>query len=155
MIRIIQLLALAFLLFLLVTEGIPWIRDRVEGITPDKFSGRQLPDDGGDATLCVRLAHEANTYVSEQAVAASQPPGDRGLWMGSLGRIENRIYEAERVCTCPGDACDTAREALVEISELVADIDRLIGGDPRGAGELARRQEGINALLEQARVLAH
>lgn len=153
MIRIIQLLALAFLLFLLITEGIPWIRDRVEGITPDKFSGRQLPGDAGDSALCVRLAHDVNTFVSDQAVAASQPAGDRTMWMGSLGRIENRIYEAERACTCAGDACDTARDALVELSELVSDIDRLIGGDPRGAGELARRQEGINALLEQARVL--
>ncbi len=152
MIRLIQLLALAFLLFLLVTQGVPWIRDRVEGITPEKL-GRRLPE-GGDAASCVQLAQDVSSFVSEQAVAASQPPGDRGRWIGSLGRIENRIYEAERACTCSTDACDIARQALVEISELVAEVDRLIGGDARGAGELARRQEGINALLEQARAQA-
>ena len=152
MIRVIQLLVVLFLLFLLVTQGVPWIRDRVEGITPEKL-GRRLPE-SGDSASCIHLAHDVSALVSEQAVAASQPPGDRSRWIGSLGRIENQIYEAERACTCATDACDIARQALVEISDLVADIDRLIGGDARGAGELARRQEGINALLEQARALA-
>ena len=47
-----------------------------------------------------------------------------------------------------------AREALFEISELSANFERLFGGDASVAGALANQQEGINALLEQARVLA-
>jgi hypothetical protein len=153
MIRIVQLLAVALLLFILVTEGIPWIRERIEGLTPASFNARRLPQ-GGDAPACVELTHEVSAYVIDQAVAASQPPGDRTRWLGSLGRIEDRLYEARRACTCTTDACSTSREALAEVSSLVADIDRLIGGDARGAGELARRQESINALLEQVRVQA-
>ncbi|MDH3211666.1 MAG: hypothetical protein OEM05_04190 [Myxococcales bacterium] len=153
MIRVIQLLFLALLLFFVLTEGIPYIRDRVEGITPAKVSGREIEGSSESAT-CVRLAHQVNAYVNQQVVAASEPPGDPGLWGDSLGRIENELSEAEQACSCPTQACDTARRALREISALTANVDRLFGGDGSVAGALARRQESINALLEQARVLA-
>ncbi len=52
--RIIRWLVLALLLFFGITEGLPWIRARVEGITEDKVRGRS-GDVSDEAVTCVRL----------------------------------------------------------------------------------------------------
>ena len=151
--RIVRWLVIALLLFFGVTEGLPWIRARVEGITESKVTGRPV-DVADDAAMCVHLAHRASAFAVQEVGRVTTPSRDSAAWVEASYEVRDRISEAERACSCPSAACDKARQAMTELVDLVNDIDRLIGGDARFAGTLARRQEQINVLLEQARVLS-
>lgn len=154
MIRILKLAALALVLLVFVTEVLPWIRDRVEGVTEEKIVGRPDPMTLGDETVCVHLATEASTLVGDSILYVKPPPADSSDWVEASYEIQRRITEADDRCTCPGDACLTGREALGEIQALVDDIDRMISGESSVAMSLANRQDRIVALLEKARVEA-
>ena len=153
MMKILRWVAFAFLIFVLLTEVIPRIRDRVEGVSQDKIVGRPDPM-AGDATACVRLAELASALVGDEVHGAKPPPGDSSGWAEASDVIHQRITEAEDVCTCPEPGCDTARDAMQELGALVNDIDQMIAGAGTGALSLTNRQERINELLEQARVEA-
>ncbi|MCZ6506437.1 MAG: hypothetical protein O7A04_00095 [Acidobacteria bacterium] len=144
---------MALLLFFLLTEGIPWVRQYVEGITREKIAGRPSAM-ADDSTNCVHQVNQANAYLGQQLGHIWPPPGDASAWRDSTREIQNRISEAARTCACSTDACRIGREALDRIRSLVGDIDLLVGGDGRFAGTLARQQEEINALIDQAGALS-
>jgi hypothetical protein len=153
MARIVRWLVVALLLFFGITEGLPWIRGWVEGITEDKVTGRPTGVID-DASMCVHLAHRVSAFAGQEIGRVTTPPTDSPAWVEATYEIRDRIGDADRACTCPSSACDKARQALAELRGLVDDVDRLIGGDARLVGTLARRQEQIDVLLEQARALS-
>jgi hypothetical protein len=152
MMRLIRWLAVLVVVYFGVTEFLPWIRHRVEGVSQEKIVGKAPAADAG-AVACVRLALEASDLVVDESRNAVPPPGDSTGWVEAGPSIQRQIAQAEDACTCDAPACRTALEALREVSAQVQDLDLLIAGQERFAGALAHRQERIGELLEQARVL--
>jgi hypothetical protein len=152
--RVVKLLVVVVVLYFGVTQGLPWIRQRVEGVTQDKVEGR--PDPSLDADdYCVRLAHQASAFVGQELRVLAPPPAENSGWVNAADDIERYVREAENACSCPEDACEVAGEALSQIRSLVADANDVLHGDTALVLDFARRQEEIDALLEQARVDAH
>jgi len=154
MMRILRFVAIAFILFIGLTEVIPWIRNRVEGISQQKIVGRPDPLLDGEASTCVHLAVQASLRVGDEIHGAKPPPGDSSGWTAVSDEISNQINEAEDACTCSEAGCSSARQAMGELSSLVSDINLMIGGQAAGAVSLANRQERIDVLLNRARVEA-
>jgi len=152
MMRLIRWLAVLVVVYFGVTEFLPWMRQRVEGVTQEKIVGKTAADDAGAAS-CVRLALQASDLVVDESRNAVPPPADSSGWVEAGPSIQRQIAQAEDACTCDAAACRTALEALGEVSALVRDLDLLIAGQERFTGSLAHRQERIGELLERARLL--
>lgn len=153
MIRILKWAVVVFLVFVFLTEVVPRIRERVEGVTRGKVAGRPDPMTG-EASGCVYLAVQANIFVGDEAHGAKPPPGDSSGWAEVGDEIRQRIATAEDACTCPQPGCSTARKAMEELGVLVDDINRMISGQMSVVGSPGSQQERINALLDQAQVEA-
>jgi hypothetical protein len=151
MARVAQLLFLAIVAFFVITEGVPWIRQWVEGVSPEKLEGRADPslDPSG---YCVHLAHQAGAFVARELRSVAPPPADVSSWWDAGDEMESRVRTAETACSCAGDACKVASRALGEIRTLVEEANRLLHGEPGVVPNFARRQEEIDVLLEQARI---
>lgn len=151
--RIIQAVLLLLVAYFGITRGIPWVRSWVDSVTQEKIEGRTDPslDPSG---YCVHLATQASALVTRQLRDLAPPPADASSWTDAGDEIESRIRTAEDACTCPGDACEVAMEALAGIRGLVAEANRVLLGEFGVAPNFARRQEEIDVLLEQARVLS-
>jgi hypothetical protein len=151
--RVIRLVVLVIVAYFAITQGLPWVRDRVEGVTEDKIEGRADPS-LEPAGYCVHLAHQAGAFVTRELREVAPPPAEHLNWIDAADDIEQRIGEAEKACSCPSDACTAATEALGEIRGLVAEANRLVQGDSRVLPNFSERQEMIDVLLERARVLS-
>jgi hypothetical protein len=149
--KLVQLVLLVAVAYFGITRGLPWVRNWVDSVTQEKIEGRTDPS--LDATgYCVHLAHQAGAFVSRELRDLSPPPADSTRWVDAADEIEERVRSAENACSCPSDACEVATQALLQIRDLVAEANRILLGDTGLAPNFARRQEEIDALLEQARV---
>lgn len=151
MARVAQLLFLAIVAFFVITEGVPRIRQWVEGVSPEKVKGRADPslDPSG---YCVHLAHQAGASVARELRSVAPPPADVSGWWDAGDEIESRVRTAETACSCASDACTAASRALGEIRALVEEANRLLQGETGVVPNFARRLDEIDVLLERARV---
>jgi len=153
MVKILRWLVLALLLYLGLTEGIPWVREQIGGVTRDSLRGRDLPSNEGPLR-CVHLAEDASASIGVQVRYLAATPGDPVAWEQASVPINNLIRDAEFACACPGAACENARQALAGMDELVRSLDGIMGGRATTGLDLARQQEEINTLLGRARAHA-
>lgn len=154
---IVKVLALVVIAYFAVTEGWPWLREKLKQWQGEGSGGAQAGGDGAGAGVgdgggrCVDLAAAASTALGEQIRRFRQPPYDLAAWSSAVGTVEERASRAETACTCPRESCQTAATALTELRDLLGGVDAVIRGDPSAFRNPARQQERIDELLDQAR----
>ncbi len=149
--RILALAIVAFLIYVVLTQGLPWLK----GQLGPESAGQGGRAGGETEHRCVEAAWQANETLAGQIRSFSRPPVDAELWGISFAEVVREIGSAEIECgSCLTEACDKAGTAVAEIRELALQFDDAVRGDPTGWRNPARRQERINRLLNEARTLA-
>ncbi len=145
MMRIVRLAVVALVLYVVVNESTPWIKDKLGSGGPDAAASGPV--------RCVFLADEANEKFGDRVGRVSGPGADPAVWESFLGEIRGRVSQAQSQCHCEKESCRKALEAMISLEDLLNDLDNRFRGGvmPRGA---VSRQVGINENLNEARVLA-
>ena len=155
---IVKVLVLVVLVYVGVTEGWPWLRDRLDrqGGAADTTETTEegVETGGGAGSRCVDLAAEASTALGDQLHRFRQPPYDLDAWVSAAAATRERIAAADAACACSLESCATAAAALGELHGLLDAVDSVIRGEPTAFRNPARQQERIDDLLGQARDLA-
>ncbi len=151
MVRAIKVLVALAVLYFLVAEGIPYIRNRVEGISEDKILGspRRL---AGPAGECVRLMDDADRFISRELIKFD-PPYDLEEWTASYGEIDGVLAVTRVACQCDDPACDAGQEAVAEMEGLVLWVDSMLQEGRDLAGRISNRQERVEEKMQRAHVL--
>ena len=144
--RLLALAIIAGVIYLALTQGMPWLKTAVG-------SGAGAAG-GGESADCVARASDASDTVAGELVPQARPPVDTAVWGTVLLRAGGALAQAETACACPADACATATEAIYELRAMFDELDDIARGNPMGIGNPARRQERVNQLLDRARAEA-
>ncbi len=143
LVRLIVVAVVLIALYYVATELLPRGGGAPSGTVETDGSGQ-----------CVARAEAASQAVAGELVALARPPLDSAAWGPAVVRAGTVLSAADSACACPEPACARASEALDELRTLVAELEELARGDPRGLGNPARRQERVDRLLDEARALA-
>lgn len=144
---IVKLLLVLIVGFFAITQGWPWLRDRLGG------GSESVPAGNEEAGRCVARAEAASQALADAIIRFQQPPADLEAWDSARSGAEDRISSAEEACACPAESCKRAETALSEIRDLAASADDMLRGGS-GFSNLATRQERIDELINGARNLA-
>jgi len=148
MVRFAQLLGLVLVLTLVVTEGLPWLKERLgsDPGSPPRAGARAEPAADEDPAECVNAAQRSADRIGDRMRTLGPNATDSEELAGVLAAIEDDIFAAESVCGCPEESCRRAGEALAQLRALVHDLG---AGNPWG--NPAYRLEQAYRLLEEAR----
>lgn len=149
--RILSLAIVAFLIYIVLTQGLPWLKGQLGA-----ESGGEASGGGGEREYrCVETAWQANETLISQIRSFSRPPVDAEMWGVAFAEVMRDIGTAEVECgTCLTAACGKAGTAAAELRDLAMQFDGVVRGDASGWSNPARQQERINQLLDDARTLA-
>jgi hypothetical protein len=146
-----RLLGWAVVLLLVVltwNRARPWLEERFHrGAAGESVA---LPAGSGDAARCVAAARGAADAYGE-GVAAFAAQRDVEAWMRFGGDLQRRIGRAGSECSCDGEACRLAGEALGELAAAVDRADAVLRGATDDTIEPARDLERVDDLLARAR----
>jgi hypothetical protein len=149
--KIINVVLLGAALYFGWTYVIPWFRSLGSG----PGSRSYVEAGSGDEAKCVDAAREAAEKFSEEMRSFSKPPIDRNAWDNAYLRIENRITNADQLCSCPRPGCVTAQGALENLRDLGDDFASAARGDGtppiNGASTLSRVYDILDQAAEQSR----
>ena len=144
--KLVGVAIIAVIIYLLLTQGMPWLQTAMGTGGP---SG-----EGSESAFCVSEANAAADTVSEELIPMARPPVDAGAWGTALMRGGRVLASAETACSCPTAACAKGYEAVQELRGLYDELDDMARGNPMGFGNPARRAETVYELLRQARAMA-
>jgi hypothetical protein len=146
MLKLVRIAVVALVLYVVVNEAGPWIKEQLS-------SGSS----GGDAkpgpVRCVYLADEANEQFGDRVGRVSGPGADPAVWEGFLGEVRGHIGAAQQQCHCDQESCRKALEAMTTLEDLLHELDNRFRGGVMERSAV-RRQQAVNELLNEARVLA-
>lgn len=134
------------IVYFLLTQAMPWLRDQFTSNSTTFGS----PIDSEDGR-CVDAAGQANDRLTSTARNYGQPPVDVEGWSNAVWEIESDIQNARSSCTCMSDACAAANQALEEMSSLLSNLDGMVRGTSPGFANPGNQQERIQGFLRQAR----
>jgi hypothetical protein len=139
------LIAVAIVLYVGYSQGLPWIQQQMG---QDAGAGDTAP------ARCVHQADRASNTFGDDFGRRFTPGGDADAWAGFVDSVREEIDAARTLCSCPGTACDKAKDAMDRLDGLVGEYDDRFrsgsGMSSNPAGELTR----IHGLLNEARALA-
>ncbi len=141
--RILKLALLAILLYGGYTFGRPYL----EGFFDDIGLGAGGTDVGGP---CARQVMRARDSFANQ-IRDVAPPVDVARWGSRLGMSQGRLSQARSACTCAGEGCDAAREALDSLERLMRRWDDAIRNQGEPPLNSVRALDAIDELLTEAR----
>lgn len=146
--RILRWLVILALVYFGVTEGVPWLRNRL--------SPRSLREPQGmnPAADCIDAATVVNEALADKVRRFGRPPLPIDRWTEAMDEMQDRLDEAELLCGCPGEACRLGREAVSEVGTQLAYFDSAVRGTLGATENPAVRQEHIFDLLRRARAVA-
>ena len=144
--KLLGLAILAILIYLVLTQGMPWLKT--------SMGSGAGPDDGGESAYCISQVDAASDAIADELIPNARPPVDAGVWGTVLVRVGGRLAAAENACSCPTAACAKGTDAVHELRTMFDELDDMARGNPMGFGNPARRQERVYSLLDEARALA-
>ena len=144
LLSLVLILGIAYLVFLLVTDGLPGL-DRLRGDEPETV------DPIAEARACLAAAESARDVLTDQVRSFAQPPVDANLWAAALVHVSGELGGADAACGCSSAVCGDARLALAELRRQLDLLVAAVRGEelPPGALEAAARR--ADALLQRAR----
>jgi hypothetical protein len=144
---LVKLVVAAVVLFLLLTKGVPWIKQHGSFGSGSTVTASK-PDDS-----CVPYGESASSAWSSGVMRFANPPYDLSAWSDFQSSIDSKIRKAEEKCACDGASCVKVREAMSDLRRLVAESDSGIRGNAAPPSDLVQRQEQIDNTIEAAREL--
>lgn len=152
---LIQLLLAVAVAWFAVTEGWPWLRerlDRTSGAPPDRPSA--LSDTArSEAGRCLDRAEDASSILAGALRSFRNPPHDQVAWGSASLEIAGALGNADAACACPHPACREAAAAVGVLREMHTMADDMIRGDPKAVGNLGRLRGRAYDHLDEAREL--
>jgi hypothetical protein len=145
MFKILRLAVIALVLYVVVKEASPWIKEQLG-------SGAPAAGDTGPVR-CVYLADQANEHFGDRVGRVSGPGTDPAVWSEFLGGVRSRIGDAQRQCRCDQLSCRQALQAMTTLEDLLNDLDLRATGGVMERNAINRADE-VNELLNGARALA-
>ena len=100
-----------------------------------------------------RVDQAGETFASAWRAIAS-PPVDPDVWRDQYERVDDRLAIAEAACSCDGDACAKAREAVEQLRDLTDAVDDGVQRDVGPPADAARRYDAFRRRWEQAKAIA-
>ena len=149
MTRLLKLAAIAVALIFIVSQGLPWLRQRLARSSPIDLPGGD--EDGG---VCVVLALDASQEFGHSIRAFARPPIDLPAWSSASERVEAAISEADFACSCIEASCSKASEAVALLRGLLSDFDRGFRGEGSVPLNAAIELKQVDRLLDEASALA-
>ncbi len=159
--RFVKLAVLAVVLYFGVTKVVPWMKQELGG-----GGARDFSDVGEGSGQCVAVAEAANRDFGVGIGQFSRPPkvtaindarGEISIDVESWDRVERQLRsslrDAESACSCPGESCDKAREALDKLRSMLYDYDAGFRGRQPVPLNPARGLQRVGRLLSEARSL--
>jgi hypothetical protein len=144
--RLITLAVVIGVIYFVLTQGWPWIRDQFGGGKPIQESSSGSSED----STCVERARSANSSLVSAARSYGQPPVDVDSWSNAVWEIESELQTARSNCGCFSEPCQEATKALDEMASLLSNLDGMVRGDSPGFANPGNQQERINQFLDQA-----
>ena len=140
---IIQLAVIGVVIYLAITQLVPWITSQGEGLTRSGIAN-EISD-----SECVNLARRSSETLTNE-VRKYRPPIDENAWTDSMTTIDDRLFAAESSCTCPRTSCGTATLALSSIRGLASEYDNAFRGGGVPPLNAARTLDEIHGYLNEA-----
>ena len=103
------------------------------------------------AQSCTSAASSAADAWGDGVGRFANPPYDTAAWDSFRSDIESRARRAEEKCICSENACTTARRAMSDLRNLIAEMDQSLRSGSPPPSDLVQRQEAIDSAVNQAR----
>ncbi len=103
------------------------------------------------ASRCIREAANAAQDFGDGVSKYGRNRADNSDWMRFAGRIQHRVESTRNLCDCPGEACERANSALVQLESLIQRTDGMVRGSTDVVFNPATDMEEIYDKLDQAR----
>lgn len=81
----------------------------------------------------------------------ANPPYDTAAWDEFRNRIETQARRAEEKCLCAEPGCSTAKGAMSDLRNLLAEMDQSLRSGSPPPSDLVQRQEAIDNAVNTAR----
>lgn len=147
LVRLIGIVIVVGLVALIASKVLPTLSGQL-GLAPDR--GAQGSSDPEER--CVALAMNANAELGAAIRRFSRPSSfDEEAWDEAAYELSSMADRAQTECGCPGEACDKATEAMIELQQFIDTLDTMFRGEASAWENPGRRQEKINTLLREAR----
>lgn len=154
LVGLVKILVWVVVIYFAVTAGWPWLQRQLGSRGGGETAAVAGAAADGETGRCVGLARQASESFGAELRRFRQPPYDLTAWANALAGVEERIWQAESACSCPGEACGRAEAALAELRDMTSRVDGVIRGDATSFRNPARQQERIDELLDEADALA-
>jgi len=142
--RLIKWVILLALVFVAWKYGLPWVKN--------KFDSH--PAAAAADTSCVAAAQRASEAWGSGLHRFTNPPYDLGDWGRFRNDVEGKIAEANAACRESSQSSDMAREAMRDLSALIANMDNAITSGTPPPEDAVQKQEAIDTKLDTAAALA-
>jgi hypothetical protein len=125
--------------------GIPWAKQKLQGGAISAVS---------TDNSCVAAARRASEAWGSGLHSFVNPPYDLGAWSSFRDGVEKKIATANFQCRASSQSCDTARNAMSDLRNLIAELDGAITNGSPVPDDAVQRQEVIDTKIEAAADLA-
>lgn len=152
---LIQLLVAIVIAWFAVTEGWPWLRERLDRTAGDRPAVSAGAGDtaNSEAGRCLDRAESASSTLAGALRTFRSPPYDREAWGSVSLEIAGTLGEADDACRCGHPACREAAAAIGALRELHTTADGMIRGEPTTTGNLGTLRARSQDHLDRARDL--
>lgn len=157
LVSLLQLAAVVVVIWLGVTEGWPWLKERLDRSSATPTSVRSAGGGGGGseelnaASRCVDLAQAASSSLAGVLRSFGRPPYDQNAWGAASLDVAGALGEADGACVCGHPACREAAAAVATLREELSMADGMVRGE--SGGNLAVLRERADDHLNRARDL--
>ncbi|HUJ13371.1 MAG TPA: hypothetical protein VL284_06210 [Thermoanaerobaculia bacterium] len=103
------------------------------------------------AQQCTSAASMADDTWGSGVGHFANPPYDTSAWDEFRSRVETQARQAEEKCLCADSACTTAKNAMGDLRNLVAEMDQSLRSGSPPPSDLVQRQEAIDTAVNSAR----
>ena len=157
LVGLLQLAAVVVLVWLGVTEGWPWLKERLDRSSATPTAVRSAGGGGGEsevlnqASRCLDLAESASASLAGVLRSFGRPPYDQSAWAAASLDVAGALGEADTACLCGHPACREAAAAASTLREQLSMADGMVRGE--SGGNLAVLRERADDQLDRARDL--
>jgi hypothetical protein len=143
---VVKLIVVALLLLFLYKKGLPWWKGRE---TSKSHSAATATDEHDCAAAAAAASEKWGSGLSQ----FSSPTPDLGAWSSFRSSVDSAISSATHECAASSESCVKGREAMQELSKVVADFDSAIRAGNGVPNDVVQHQESIDNLIDRAREL--
>lgn len=159
LVSLLQLVAVVAVAWLAVTEGWPWLKERLDRSSATPTAVRSAGGGGGEgeseelneASRCLDRAEAASASLAGVLRSFGRPPYDQSAWAAASLDVAGALGEADTACLCGHPACREAAAAASTPREELSMADDMVRGE--SGGNLAVLRERADDHLNRARSL--